>query len=560
MKQIISMLLIPLAIGLIITYFAFNLNKEFVDLRYTISEKIPTKYIESSTAETVQQLVVKNNGNIPAEKIQIKITGEIVEYDILKNSVSDNVAEHYSNGHFEAIYPSLPPGAQFSYIFKTNGMGLTKSLIEITHNKGKGTEALSSDVVSTASKVGYFSLLAIIFFYFAFLVIQVRSMAIDRLESSGSYTGFYEYLNKSKPFYVSQEKWNSIRRKYIEKMSKVEYFHSTDIEELESYKILNQDKPDYLSADEWELIKEKTTKCLVDFLSYSIKTSSHLDNLSKYFTIKKPVNFPDNQWKEVTEDISKSFIVSKKLNERFYISSEDIIKELNTGMPDGMPPMHCANYKEYLLKRYYEIIYREMLREREPIVFLREVDLSILVKEQQNSLNDLAYKIQLTNFDDISSSYEAEHFLKGEKPEWINSKDLAKLVKRAEKYIDLEKSITRYQSLLGALHNIANKIPLKEKSDETIENKEWNDIRELESKTSAIAIKIEEDKAELEISKEETQELKNKILKQLEIVNNILTDPNSIDRIEPYDNPFSKGNFENLQKISNSLKIKENIT
>ena len=554
------MLLIPLAIGLIITYFAFNLNKEFVDLRYTISEKIPTKYIESSTAETVQQLVVKNNGNIPAEKIQIKITGEIVEYDILKNSVSDNVAEHYSNGHFEAIYPSLPPGAQFSYIFKTNGMGLTKSLIEITHNKGKGTEALSSDVVSTASKVGYFSLLAIIFFYFAFLVIQVRSMAIDRLESRGSYTGFYEYLNKSKPFYVSQEKWNSIRRKYIEKMSKVEYFHSTDIEELESYKILNQDKPDYLSADEWELIKEKTTKCLVDFLSYSIKTSSHLDNLSKYFTIKKPVNFPDNQWKEVTEDISKSFIVSKKLNERFYISSEDIIKELNTGMPDGMPPMHCANYKEYLLKRYYEIIYREMLREREPIVFLREVDLSILVKEQQNSLNDLAYKIQLTNFDDISSSYEAEHFLKGEKPEWINSKDLAKLVKRAEKYIDLEKSITRYQSLLGALHNIANKIPLKEKSDETIENKEWNDIRELESKTSAIAIKIEEDKAELEISKEETQELKNKILKQLEIVNNILTDPNSIDRIEPYDNPFSKGNFENLQKISNSLKIKENIT
>jgi hypothetical protein len=560
MKQIISMLFIPLAIGLFVAYFAFNLNKEYVDLRYTISEKIPTKYIESSTAETVQQLVVKNNGNIPAEKIQIKITGEIVEYDILKNSVSDKVEEHYSNGHFEAIYPSLPPGAQFSYIFKTSGMGLTKSLIEITHNKGKGTEALSSDEVSTASKVGSFAFLALVIFYFVLFVIQVRSMAIDSLEFSGSYTGFYEYLSKSKPFYVSQDKWNSIRRKYIEKMSKDEYFHSTDIEELESYKILNQDKPGYLSVDEWELLKEKTTKCLVDFLSYSIKTSSHFDNLSKYFTIKKPVHFPDNQWKEIAEDINKNFIVSKKLNERLYISPEDIIKELNAGMPDGMSPIHWANYKEYLLKRYYEIIYREMLREREPIVFLREVDLSILEKEQQNSLNDLAYKIQLTNFNDISSSYEAEHFLKSEKPEWINSEDLAKLVKRAEKYTDIEKSITRYQSLLGALHNIANKIPLKEKPDDTIEDKEWNDIRELESKTSAIAIKIEEDKAELEISIEETKELKNKILKQLEIVNNILTDPNSIDRIEPYDNPFSKGNFENLQKISTSLKIKENIT
>lgn len=549
------MLLIPLAIGLIVAYFAFNLNKEFVDLRYTISEKIPTKYIESSTAETVQQLVVKNSGNIPAEKIQIKITGAIVEYDILKNSVSDKVEEHYSNGHFEAIYPSLPPGAQFSYIFKTSGTGLTKSLIEITHNKGKGTEALSSDLVSTASKVGSFSFLALLIFYFILVVIQGRTMAIDRLESSGSYTGFYEYLSKSKPFYVSQDKWNSIRRKYIEKISKVEYFHSTDIEKLESYKILNQDKPGYLSVDEWELLKEKTAKCLADFLSYSVKTSSHFDNLSKYFTIKKPLYFPENQWKKITEDINKNYIVSKKLNERFYISSEDIIKELNAGMPDGMSPIHWKNYKEYLLKRYYEILYREMLREREPFVFLKEVDLSILTREQQNSLNDLAYKIELANFDDISSSYDAENFLKGEKPEWINSEDLAKLVKKAEKYTDLEKSINRYHSLLGALHNISNKIPLKEKPD-TIEDKEWNDITELESKVSAIAIKIEEDKAELEISKAETQGLKNKILKQLEIVNDILTDPNSIDRIEPYDNPFSKGNFENLQKLSNSLKIK----
>lgn len=559
MKQIISMLLIPLAIGLIVAYFAFNLNKEFVDLRYAISEKIPTKYIESSTAETVQQLVVKNSGNIPAEKIQIKITGAIVEYDILKNSVSDTVEEHYSNGHFEAVYPSLPPGAQFSYIFKTNGMGLTKSLIEITHNKGKGTEALSSDLVSTANKVGTFSTLALLIFYFVLFIIQGRSMAIDRLESSGSYTGFYEYLSKSKPFYVTQDKWNSIRIKYIEKMSKVEYFHSANFEELEVYKILNHDKPGYLHVDEWELLKAKTAKYLVDYLSYSIKTSSPFANLSKYFTIKKPLHFPENQWKEITEEINKNYIVSKQLNELIYISSEGIIKELNAGMPDGMSPIHWENYKEYLLKIYYQIIHFEILRKREPFVFLREVDLSILTREKQNSLNDLAYKIQLANFEDISSSYDAEKFLNGAKPEWMNSEDLAKFVKKAEKYTDLEKSINRYHSLLEALHNISNKIPLNEKPA-TIKDKEWNDITELESKVSAIAIKIEEDKAELQISKEETQHLKNKILRQLEIVNGILTDHNSIDRIEPYDNPFSKGNFENLQKLSNALKIQENIT
>lgn len=558
MKQIVTTLIIPLAIGLIIAYFAFNLNKDPVDLRYTISEKIPTKYVESSTAETVQQLIVKNNGNIPAEKIQIKINGAIEEYDILKNSVSDKVEEHNSAGHFEAIYPSLPPGAQFSYIFKTTGMGLTESSIDISHNKGKATGALSSDATSLADKVGSFVFLASIIFYFVFFGIQGRSMAIDHLESRGNYTSIYEYLSKKKPFYVPQDKWNSIRIKYIEKKSKVEYFHS-DIEELESYKILNQDKPIYLSVDEWELLKEKTTKCLVDFLTYSLKTSNHFDNLSKYFTIKKPKHFPENQWKEITEEINKNFIVSKKLNERFYINSEDIIKELKTGMPDGMSPAYWAEYEEYLLKRYYEIIYRKMFWERDPLVFLKELDLSILKKEEQNSLNDLAYKIQLSNFNDISSSYEAEGFLKGEKPEWINSEDLSKLVNKSEKYIDLEKSIKRYQFLLGALNNIVNKSPLKEKPEDTIDDKEWNDIIELESKTSAIAIKIDEEKAELEISKEETQVLKNKILKQLEIVNDILTDPKSIDRIEPYDNHFSKGNYENLQKISSLLKSKVKV-
>ena len=91
MKQVVT-LICTLVIGLIVAYFAFNLNKEYVDLRYTLSEKIPTRFIEPTLlAETVQQLVVKNNGNIPATRIQIKINGFVKDHDILKNSVSDVV-------------------------------------------------------------------------------------------------------------------------------------------------------------------------------------------------------------------------------------------------------------------------------------------------------------------------------------------------------------------------------------------------------------------------------------------------------------------------------------
>ncbi len=51
--------------------------------------------------------------------------------------------------------------------------------------------------------------------------------------------------------------------------------------------------------------------------------------------------------------------------------------------------------------------------------------------------------------------------------------------------------------------------------------------------------------------KKETNFLKTKILKQLTIIDDVLNNPESINKIEDYDNPFSEGNFRNLQKVSN---------
>ena len=559
MKQIISSAIITLVIGLVVVYFGFSLNKEYVDLRYTLSEKIPTKFIETSTAEAVQQLVVKNNGNIPATKIQIKINSFVEEYDILKNSVSDVVEEHNSSGHFEAIYPSLPPNGQFSYIFKTTGGGITENSIEITHNKGRAKEALASDKKSIYSKIGGYIFLAVIIFYCILFIFQGRSMAIDHLKSSGDYTNYYDYLSKKKPFYVSQEKWNSIRRKYIEKKIKADYLHSTDIEEQESYKILNQDKPKFITDDEWELLKENSTKCLVDQLTYAIKTRSIYANLEKHFTLKIPKHFPENKWQEIVKEINENFITSKKLEQHSYLSAKDIIKELEFGMPAGMLPAFWDEYKEYLKNRYYEILYRDILRESVPITYLKENDLSVLSKDELETLENLAYKIQLLRIDNVTSLYTAEKFIKNEKPGWIKQEDLEQLVEKAEAYIALEKSIRINESLSNALGNIVNLTPLKERH-EPIDSKEWEKVIELESKISTIAIKIEEDKSKLETEKQETEDLKVRILKQLAIINDVLNDPESINRIEKYDNPFSEGNFENLQKVSKYASEMQKIT
>lgn len=49
-------------------------------------------------------------------------------------------------------------------------------------------------------------------------------------------------------------------------------------------------------------------------------------------------------------------------------------------------------------------------------------------------------------------------------------------------------------------------------------------------------------------------ELKGKVLSQLHLINAVLEDPLSIERIEDYEDIFSKGNYKNLKRISEILK------
>lgn len=42
--------------------------------------------------------------------------------------------------------------------------------------------------------------------------------------------------------------------------------------------------------------------------------------------------------------------------------------------------------------------------------------------------------------DNISSFYDADKFIKNEKPEWITKEDLNKLEKKANTYLEIEKS------------------------------------------------------------------------------------------------------------------------
>ncbi len=63
---------------------------------------------------------------------------------------------------------------------------------------------------------------------------------------------------------------------------------------------------------------------------------------------------------------------------------------------------------------------------------------------------------------------------------------------------------------------------------------------------------------ENEMNAKETEKLRPQILRQLAIINELFSDPSSIERIETYDNPFSPGNFKLLQKLADALMLKAN--
>lgn len=174
--------------------------------------------------------------------------------------------------------------------------------------------------------------------------------------------------------------------------------------------------------------------------------------------------------------------------------------------------------------------------------------MTILSKDKIKEIEDVAYKIRFLSLNDISSYLEAADFLKNDKPEWLKKKDLEQLEKKATSYIALDKATNKNNALLCCINDIVKLIPLNKKP-ESLDISDWDELRKIENQITTTSQKIEEDKAWLETEKSKTSELKDKVLKQLAIIDRVLIEPEAINKIEDYDNPFSRGNFANLRKI-----------
>ncbi len=196
-KNSLWALLISVAAGFLVYYVTIATP----NIKYSLLGPIPVSM--SNVSNNVQQLDIKNFGNQAANDITVKIKGNNITYELLKYSLGDTEKVFNTENQLEIIYPQLPPEANISIIIKSQDPVLLKD-IAVSHQNGKGKEILSS---SNNFLLDY---LIILVGYLIFSILGWRGARLSYFERLANRSP-NEILEKDNPFYVSEEKWQSIR-------------------------------------------------------------------------------------------------------------------------------------------------------------------------------------------------------------------------------------------------------------------------------------------------------------------------------------------------------------
>ncbi|MCK9417861.1 MAG: hypothetical protein M0R70_00605 [Nitrospirae bacterium] len=547
MKTIIGTLIV----GLIIAIFTYNLNAEKVDIRYALSERIPTKLLEEKTTESIQQLEVFNIGNAEAKQIRVVIAARISSYELRKYSNADTPKEYKTKDALEIVYPNLPPGGNLKLLIKSVGSGVNKGNLDISHSKGKAEEAFAKTGI--ASIISFVTIAWVIIIWGS-LLFSMRVNAIDSLESSAKYNAD-KILRKKKPFYINSDKWYSIRKTALE--SKIERDSERRSDKSTSYQILSIDKPDYLNDEEWLSIKGKAINQLSKMLSFESYTAWKPSRIVELLNIPKPLHFPEKEWTEIARDLNQKYIVMVK-GDKLFQSIEITLSNLKQNKPDGILDDCWADYLKYLRREYNSMLFQELGNEWEPMRFIEKCDLDVLNDKERNELKKFAYAAEIKEYFKFKNLSDAEAILKSQKPAWMTEKDYELLLSQARDTVELKVNQKKNIILRQLLQSILYKHPLLTKKPDELTDEEWGAIEQIDKDVRIRSVENSDKEKEIAKEKAETVALKEKVVRQLRVIDDVFKDPQSIYKIEEYDNVFAPGNYENLKKIAERLAAQGN--
>lgn len=508
------------AIGVVLApiLFTYYLNRSMPDVRYTLSEKIPVAFADPNNLgqETVQQLEVKNIGNAQADRIVIKIEGQITAYSVQKYSTSDVVQVYDNQQSFEIDYPSLPPQTGFRMVFKSPNNGIDDSKLTITHNTGIANNALADSRTNALANYGFWIYLVGFVVYMSLSTNSFRKEMIDLWKAKKSGLIPEKSLNLNKPWYVLESEWNSIRSDVLKESLKRTYNWKSDINKNIAYQFLTINDTGKIEATDWKEIVELAVGVLDTDLSLSVNSAYLPTDILKLLRLSKPTYFPTEKWDQFLEEANKQFI---KLGERDIYTASKAIKFLKTVKPEEVTDDAWGELVLHSQKIYGEDLFHTLSYQYDLLEYAKSADTSPLANDQRNVWEHL--KKVLENVD----------VLEKENTELLRMFHL--LLDNSE--LDLEKPDCLDDLDWSRLQQI----------EELVKN-----LQELETRNKDIESRY----YDVTLEGQRISQLKCIVEGQLRFINELIQDPSVIDRVESYDITFAKGNFENLRKMAQLLE------
>jgi len=513
MLRIVLGIVGALLVAIIPIYVTFHLNQSKPEVKYTISEGIPILTEDGTAYKNVQQLEVRNVGDALAESIVVKVSRKIDSYEIMKHIASDKVDVFDEKQPIEIIYPELPPDAGFKIILKSTD-SIRYEDLAISHKSGSATKALSSDRKTNPWGIAFVAFYFVAIVVFGGLSLNImRTSSIDTWKWRATSQTPERILNLRKPWYVSEKKWKTLHTEVIKNKLKDEHLYTHNMVTTMPNVILCSEKPGHVEDLDWKEITNLAIDRLEKLCS-EMARSYHEKNVLELLQLKKPPLFPADKWDELKNSASDRYALLKKQSIHIH-DIRGIFYALKEKKPAGVTEAAWAEFTEHLQRAYSERLLRDLPMEGGQLEFLYRQDLSVLSTEQRDSLR-------------------------------------ADVIRRV-----------KYQELLRLLELVLNNKAIDEQKPEPLSDLEWLRLGALAKKAATLAIIQSDEKeigiklAEVTTAKEEVLLLKQKIERQLSIVNEILSDPTSIDRIESYDDAFAPGNLDNLRKVSRILSEKK---
>ena len=527
--------------------FGVYLNRRASDVRYQLTTPIPVEAGGVDTLKAVQLMEVGNLGNAPCQKLRIQIRKKVGTLNVVPNSMADAYKQYDTGAATEIVYETLPPQGRLKWVFTTTNGGVTEQDLTVSHLDGVGQSALTSDpgVLMTVAKNSW---IVIALFYLFWIVKDIRKSG---LESQASYDPL-AVLKSKHHILISDSAWGQIRSKAIDHAFRDEW--GSDVLKWDGRNMLDSECPPYLTEEEWQKLVNNLTKTMVRLLGAEIKNArrtQRADTLGLLLKLERPRQFSEREWNDNLENLRKNYISCLMDSLRFRQTVE-IADVLRGERPSFIPEEDWKKFKRDIGDFYYGRLTTEVATplDPEPMDKLARRDLSALSEEQQRAIKRFAYQRQMADLPDVTTSFGSEQFLKEPRPKWIADEDYARRRDAAQRCQELVADKKQYGGLMKAVQNLLSGIGLSSDPPPVVGAEEWAKVKDIEEKVRVSAQKNSQHAAKLEEDRSDLESLKSKVLRQLDVLDRFLRDPDTVDRIEPYENLFASGNLANLKKIA----------